>query len=88
MINREVPVDGKDSHHTPAKDSYKHTELSKEDGPAIKMDPEDHRRTASYGSSDDAMAYRNKQKELIDKGKFKEAIQMDFDDIKSKFPGK
>jgi filamentous hemagglutinin len=80
--------DGKDSHHTPAKDSYKHTKLDKNDGPAIKMDPADHRRTASNGSMPGSDVYRNKQKALIDQGKFKEAIQMDVDDIKGKFPGK
>lgn len=80
--------DGYDSHHTPAKDTYKHTALDKKDGPAIKMDPADHKMTASFGSGDEAKAYRAKQKDLIDQGKFAEARQMDIEDIKSKFPGK
>lgn len=80
--------DRKDSHHTPAKASYEHTSLSKEDGPAIKMDPADHRLTASNGAMPGSDAYRAKQKALIDDGKFKEAIQMDVDDIKKNFPGK
>jgi hypothetical protein len=82
------PNDGKESHHTPAKDTYKHTNLDKNDGPAIKMDPADHQKTASWGTSADAKAYRQKQKDLIDQGKFDEAIEMDVKDIKSKFPGK
>jgi len=80
--------DGKDSHHCPAKDSYKHTSLSKDDGPAIKMDPADHRRTASNGATPGSDAYRAKQKALIDQGKFSEAMEMDVKDIKEKFPGK
>ncbi len=53
--------------------------------PAIKMSTEDHRRTASYGSSRDAMQYRDTQAKLIEQGKYHEAIQMDIDDITSKF---
>jgi filamentous hemagglutinin len=80
--------DGLDSHHCPAKDCYKGNLLSSKDGPAIKIDPADHRKTASYGSSPEAKAYRQKQKELVDQGKFKEAQQMDVDDIRSKFGNK
>jgi hypothetical protein len=80
--------DQKDSHHTPAKDAYKHTGLDKQDGPAIKMSPADHQRTASWGKSEDAKAYRAKQKQLVDEGKFIEALEMDVEDIKTKFPGK
>jgi uncharacterized Zn-binding protein involved in type VI secretion len=85
---KKPPGDGKDAHHIPAKDSYKHTGLDKNDGPAIKMDPKDHQKTASYGASDEAIAYRGEQKKLIDQGKFNEAMQKDIDDIKTKFPRK
>ena len=44
--------------------------------------------TASYGSSREAKTYQAVQKGLIDSGKFKEAQQMDIDDIRSKFGGK
>ena len=57
-------------------------------GPAISMSKEDHENTLSYGSSDKAKAYREKQRILIDQGKFREAQQMDIDDIREKFPGK
>ena len=73
------------SPHMPA-DSV--TELSRNDGPAIKMDKSDHRETASCGSSREARAYRERQKELIDEGKFDEAVQMDIDDIREKFGDK
>ena len=72
-------------HHTPSNDaSY----LERDDGPTIKMEKEDHHQTASYGNSREAREYREKQKELIDQGKFREAVQMDIDDIKSKFGDK
>ena len=72
-------------HHIPA-DSV--TGIPYEDGPAIKMDKEDHRRTASCGSSREAREYRKRQKELIQQGHFKEAVQMDIDDIQKKFGDK
>ena len=72
-------------HHTPAKKS---SNLSKRDGPAIRMEKSDHRKTASCGRSKEAQAYREKQQELINSGKFKEAVQMDIDDIRSKFGDK
>lgn len=53
--------------------------------PAIKMSAEDHRMTASFGASTDAKAYREIQAGLIQKGNFHDAIQMDIDDLTSKF---
>jgi hypothetical protein len=52
------------------------------------MDKEDHRQTASCGNSKEAQEYRAKQKELINQGKFREALQMDIDDIHEKFGDK
>jgi hypothetical protein len=72
-------------HHIPADSA---TELPREDGPAIVMDYEDHRQTASCGMSKEAVEYRQKQKELISQGKFDEAFQMDIDDIHDKFGDK
>lgn len=72
-------------HHMPA-DSASH--LEREDGPAIKMEKSDHRQTASCGSSKEAREYQAAQKELIGNGKFREALQMDIDDIKEKFGSK
>ena len=72
-------------HHMPA-DSI--SGLERNDGPAIKMEKSDHRQTASWGSSKDAQEYRSAQKELIEQGKFKEALQMDIDDIREKFGDK
>jgi len=72
-------------HHMPADST---TDLSRDDGPAIKMDKGDHRQTASCGNSKEAQEYRAKQKELIEQGKFKGALQMDIDDIHEKFGDK
>ena len=72
-------------HHMPADSA---SELPRDDGPAITMDKEDHRETASCGNSKEAQEYRAKQKELIEQGKFREALQMDIDDIHEKFGDK
>lgn len=83
------PVNDKlDSHHCPAQSCYKGAPISTKDGPAIKMDPADHEKTASYGGSKQAEAYRAKQEELLSQGKLKEAMQMDIDDIRRKFDNK
>ncbi len=74
-----------DSHHIPA-DGASH--LKKKDGPAIQMEQADHRKTASHGMQPGSKAYIEKQRQLIKEGKFKEAQQMDIDDIRSKFGNK
>ena len=78
----QVPANGGEVHHMPA-DSV--SPLSKGKGPGIRMDTPDHYGTASWGRSKEAQAYRARQKELIDQGRFKEAQQMDIDDVRSKF---
>lgn len=72
-------------HHMPA-DSASH--LDRAEGPAIKMEKEDHRQTASCGSSKEAREYQAAQRELIEKGDFRGALQMDIDDIQEKFGDK
>lgn len=72
-------------HHMPADSA---SSLERADGPAIKMEKADHRQTASCGSSREARDYQAAQKELIDSGKFREAQQMDIDDVREKFGSK
>ena len=72
-------------HHMPSDSA---SNLERDDGPAIKMEKDDHRQTASCGSSREAREYREKQKELVEQGKFREALQMDIDDIREKFGDK
>lgn len=75
-----------ENHHMPADSSYKGLEYDEK--PAVKMEKMDHRQTASWGNSLEARAYRSQQKELLDAGKFDEAVQMDIDDIREKFGNK
>ncbi|MBX9840147.1 MAG: hypothetical protein K2X69_17750, partial [Silvanigrellaceae bacterium] len=76
--------DGLDSHHMPAKSAYEGSKMNPDgqamEGPAKKMEPKDHRETKSYGKHGEK--YRQKQKELIQQGKLKEAVQMDIDDVR------
>lgn len=61
---------------------------SKNAGPGIRMEILDHMDTASWGNSKLAKKYRAIQKELIDKGLFREAQQMDIDDVRALFGNK
>ena len=72
-------------HHMPADSA---SNLEREDGPAIKMEKEDHRMTASCGSTREARRYRELQKELIQEEKFMDALQMDIEDLHDKFGDK
>jgi RHS repeat-associated protein len=76
---------GGEVHHMPADDV---STLSPDQGPAIWMETADHRLTASWGSSVEAQEYRAAQAELINQGKFNEALQNDISDIQSKFGSK
>ena len=82
---KDIPANGGQRHHMPA-DSV--SPYSKKDGPAVVMDTMDHMETASWGNSKRAQEHREMQKRLINQGEFKEAQQMDIDDIKNKFGNK
>jgi hypothetical protein len=73
---------GKEIHHIPA-DSQ--SPLPKNDGPAIVMAPADHRKTKSYDNLAGAREYMQQQGDLISQDKFREAMEMDIADIRSKF---
>jgi hypothetical protein len=72
-------------HHTPA---AKVTPYDYRKAPSVWMETADHHKTASWGRSKAAQAYRDKQDALINSGKLRAAIQMDIDDIRSKFGNK
>lgn len=72
-------------HHIPADST---NELKRNDGPAIIMDKEDHRQTASCGNSKEAIEYRHKQSEYIENGQYDKAVEMDVKDLKDKFGDK
>lgn len=84
-VFKEGEGDVYEVHHMPADST---SDLERSDGPAIKMEKVDHRQTASCGSSREAREYRAQQKKLIEQGKFREALQMDIDDIHEKFGDK
>ncbi|MFC5525610.1 DUF6861 domain-containing protein [Rhodanobacter ginsengisoli] len=76
---------GYESHHMPP-DSV--SPLPTNQGPSIAMKVDDHRMTGSWGSSREARAYRKRQAELLEHGKFREAQKMDVDDVREKFGDK
>ena len=82
---KKVPKNGGQNHHTPADSVSPH---STNKGPTVRIETEDHMQTASWGRSKKAIAYRNKQKELIDQNKFEEAQQMDIDNLRNLFSDK
>ncbi len=84
-VKNQNTQSGKEVHHTPADSA---SSIERNDGPTIKMDAPDHHKTASYDSTTDSIEYRQRQAELIKEGKLKDAIQMDIDDIRSKFGSK
>ncbi|WP_051450137.1 RHS repeat-associated core domain-containing protein [Actinospica robiniae] len=57
-------------------------------GPAIRMEYDDHRKLKSTDPSLAGDAYRAKLRSLVQQGKFDEAMKMDLDDIRAKYPGK
>ena len=65
--------DDLESHHLPPAASIKGL-MSRNDGAAIQMTPEDHELTASYRSGQAAQAYRQQQTDLINQGKYREAL--------------
>ena len=69
-------------HHMPAKSA---SPLKAKEGPAIRMKIKDHRDTKSFGRGKTQDAYRKKQKGLIDKGKFRDAFEMDVQDVRNQF---
>jgi hypothetical protein len=71
--------DGKDSHHMPADDV---SPLPRNDGPAIQMDPTDHRMTRSNGSVPGSALYRQKIEALLKAGKWREAMLKEIHDIR------
>jgi hypothetical protein len=71
--------DGKDSHHMPADSA---SPLAKKDGPAIQMDPKDHGRTSSNGQMEGWVEYIESIRDLIDNGKWDEAMIKEIKDTR------
>lgn len=80
------PLNSFERNHVPAKDSWlklglQHS-LSINDGPAIRMEYDDHRNFISTGTGRLARQWRAAQGKLIAQGKFDEAMKMDIDEIR------
>lgn len=82
---RDVPARGGEAHHIPAD---RISPIPRDYGPALRMDRADHMLTQSWGRSAQATAWRAQQKDLIDRGAFRQAQQMDIDDVRAKFGSK
>lgn len=65
-----------------------HKKQKVNNGPAIRMDLDDHQKLYSTGYSLESQAWQQWQRELINQGRLTEAMRMDIDDIKARFPGK
>ena len=77
----KLPIgDGLDSHHMPA-DAV--SPIPREKGPAIKMDPVDHQFTSSYGGGKEAIEYRAEIKDLINKGRIRDAMAREIIDVRN-----
>ncbi len=72
-------------HHMPANSI---NGLSSNDGAAIIMHIEDHKKTMSFDKQPYSDAYRRRQEQLVKEGKLLEAFEMDVDDIHSEFGNK
>ncbi|MFE1952530.1 DUF6531 domain-containing protein [Streptomyces sp. NPDC059524] len=86
--------------HIPAKSAYKdviepgfyianrpHKKQKVNNGPAIRMERDHHEKLYSTGYSLESQAWQQYQRELINSGRITEAMRMDIDDIKRRFPG-
>ncbi|WP_244940031.1 hypothetical protein [Herbaspirillum seropedicae] len=71
--------DGKDSHHLPAKSI---SPLKINEGPAIQMDPLDHKKTSSNGYFKESDSYRKKLEELIKSKQWRKAMAMEIMDVR------
>ncbi|MDN3693344.1 RHS repeat-associated core domain-containing protein [Chryseobacterium tructae] len=76
--------------HMPAFTSYKGSGLgiSHYKGPSTWMETADHMKTASWGNYATAKQWRGVQEDLINRGKFGKAMEMDIKDVKRKFGSK
>lgn len=59
--------------------------IPRDRGPAIQMDPLEHRQTSSWGRSAAAQAYRQQIKELIDAGRMRDAMAVEIKDVRRLF---
>jgi RHS repeat-associated protein len=81
-LTKKPSGDGLDSHHVPPDHA---SDLPREKGPAIQMEPSDHRQMPSTGSSASAEKWRDRQARLIQQGKFREAQKIEIDEVRRRY---
>nr|WTB34333.1 hypothetical protein OG781_36855 [Streptomyces sp. NBC_00830] len=81
---KRTNVPGTEINHMPSNQS---TSLAHPQGPSIQMDEFGHVQTSSWGRGP-AVDWQNKQADLVNSGRIDEAMQMDIDDIVTRWPGK
>ncbi|MBK3645956.1 ricin-type beta-trefoil lectin domain protein [Streptomyces sp. MBT33] len=85
MYGRLQPAGaGKQINHMPA-DASSGSLITKYSGPSIRMDVADHAQLYSTGFYREAQAWRSWQSELIGQGRIDDAMQMDINDVRSRF---
>ena len=81
---------GGQTNHMPAHSASQNANsgISHYSGPATHMDTGDHFNTASWGSRNTSKEWRGVQEDLINRGKFGKAMEMDIRDVTRKFGSK
>jgi hypothetical protein len=79
-LTKEPVGDDLDSHHIPAKSV---SGISPEHGPAIQMEPSEHRLTSSHGSQGlEGAEYRAKIQDMVRQGRMREAMATEIRDVR------
>ena len=64
------------------------SEIPRNDAPSILMTKSDHMQTKSWGNSNVSKAFRDKQKNLVNQGKNRDALAIGIKDVRSQFSSK
>lgn len=83
---KDLEAQGGERHHVPADSANEH--LTSGEGPVVRLEIADHKATSSSGSGKRAVEIRAKQTKLINEGKFMEALEMDVNELRTKFGAK
>ena len=83
-LNGSISFERLSSHHIPSKVTYENSNISSDDGPAIRMDYDHEKYFASHGKSRKTLRFLELQKQLVQEGKIMKAIQVDEEDIRFK----
>lgn len=82
---RRVAAAGEEVHHMPPVSAFGDAAGRVLDGAAVILRREDHKDTASFGSSRDARTYQAEQRALVSAGRYAEAFERDAQDLVDKF---